>query len=74
MQKLYVDWRSKNHSWYKKHGGAESGKQNPPLSFKGRVDEWVWLCDNIFEDKDWKASVVYSCFTAYNILLVFSTI
>lgn len=57
MQKIYTDWRSKNHAWYKKHGGAESGKENPPTVFKGRVHDWVWLCENIFENEDWKASL-----------------
>lgn len=59
MQKIYTDWRSKNHAWYKKHGGAESGKENPPTVFKGRVHDWVWLCENIFENEDWKASLLF---------------
>lgn len=56
IQKLYTDWRSKSHQHYKKVGRGHQAKRNPPDHFVDRIQDWVWLCDNIFENKKWKAS------------------
>lgn len=54
---IYAGWRSKSHTHFKKLGGGENGRINPPKHFKGRIHDWIWLCENVYEDKDWQVSI-----------------
>ena len=54
--RLYGNFRNKCHQHYKKYGGGASGRANPPVHFLERRDDWVWICDNIFDNEDWKVS------------------
>ncbi|XP_071932158.1 uncharacterized protein [Coffea arabica] len=38
----------------KSMGGGANGRANPPVHFLERRDDWVWICDNIFDNEDWK--------------------
>lgn len=54
MQRMYSSWRTKLHVHYLQCGRGEEAHNNPPEPLEDKVDQWVWLCVNVFEDEKWK--------------------
>ncbi|KAL6507082.1 hypothetical protein OROHE_021981 [Orobanche hederae] len=56
MGRLYSIWRSRCKEHYLEHGGGITGRENPTPHFRGRKEDWLWLCDNIFDNEEWQES------------------
>lgn len=62
MGKAYGSWRNKLHGHFKKYAhDVEYARAHPPeekLFGQRSLDEWEWLCDEVFMDESYVVYIV----------------